>query len=70
MKFRIGKISAKCSSCGSTQFKADPDEQSGPRARFYCALCSTGTLYSSLIVQIGQETVRRSKESRGARHRR
>jgi transcription initiation factor TFIIIB Brf1 subunit/transcription initiation factor TFIIB len=70
VEFRIGKIAAKCSSCGSTQFKRDPDEKSGPQARFYCALCSTGTLYADLIVQIGQEAVRSSKESRSARHKR
>ncbi len=70
MQFRIGKISAKCSSCGSTQFKADPEDHSGPLARFYCALCGTATQYSELIAQIGQQAAPRSKEGRGPQRKR
>jgi hypothetical protein len=69
MEFRIGKISAKCS-CGSTQFKADPEDLSGPLARFYCARCGTGMLYSELIAQIGKQGAPRSNEGRAARPKR
>jgi len=55
MQFRIGKISAKCSSCDSTQFKADPEDYSGPLARFYCAVCGTAMQYADLIAQIGKQ---------------
>jgi transposase-like protein len=70
MQFRIGKISAKCSSCGSTQFKADPEDHSGPLARFYCALCGTAMQYSNLIAQIGKQAAPGSREGRAARRKR
>jgi ribosomal protein S27AE len=69
MQFRIGRISAKCS-CGSTQFKADPEDLSGPLARFYCARCGTGMPYAELIAQIGQQAAPRSKEGGAARRKR
>ena len=67
MQFRIGKISAKCSSCDSTQFKADPEDYSGPLARFYCAVCGTAMQYSDLITQIGKQAAPHPKEARPAR---
>ncbi|TMH49661.1 MAG: hypothetical protein E6H62_15385 [Betaproteobacteria bacterium] len=70
MQFRIGKISAKCSSCDSTQFKADPEDYSGPLARFYCAVCGTAMQYADLISQIGKQAAPLSKESRAARPKR
>ena len=69
MQFRIGKISAKCS-CGSTQFKADPEDHSGPLARFYCAVCGTAMQYADLIAQIGQQAAPPSKEARVPRRKR
>jgi transposase-like protein len=66
MQFRIGNISAKCSSCDSTQFKADPEDHSGPLARFYCAVCGTTMQYAQLITQIGKLAAPRPKESRAA----
>ena len=70
MQFRIGKISAKCSSCDSTSFKADPGDYSGPLARFYCVGCGTAMQYSNLIAQIGKQAAPPSKEGRAARRRR
>jgi transposase-like protein len=67
MQFRIGKISAKCSSCDSTQFKADPEDHSGPLARFYCAVCGTTMQYAELIAQIGKQAAPHPKETRPAR---
>ncbi|TMH95168.1 MAG: hypothetical protein E6H44_02115 [Betaproteobacteria bacterium] len=69
MQFRIGKISAKCSSCDSTQFKPDPEDYSGPLARFYCAVCGTAMQYADLIAQIGQAAPP-SKEARIPRRKR
>jgi hypothetical protein len=70
MQFRIGKISAKCSSCDSTQFKADPEDHSGPLARFYCAVCGTTMQYAELIAQIGKQAAPPPKEGRAARRKR
>jgi len=70
MQFRIGKISAKCSSCGSTQFKPDPEDHSGPLARFYCAVCDTATQYSELDGATFGISAPRSKEGRGPQRKR
>ena len=70
MQFRIGNVSAKCSSCDSTQFRADPEDHSGPLARFYCAVCGTAMHYAGLIAQIGKQVSPPSKEARAARPKR
>lgn len=62
MEFRIGRISAKCPKCGSSQFKIPRDEQSGPRMNYVCAGCGQTSQYSKLVSQIGRQVLQQRRE--------
>src|SRR5689334_22796591 len=62
MEFRVGRITAKCPSCGGTQFKLPADERSGPRMNYLCADCGRPVQYAKLVAQIGREAQRQRHE--------
>ena len=65
MEFRIGDIRASCRRCGGTQFDDGPcGEGSGPWAEYRCRDCGRLSQYCQLIVQIGDEAVRRARQGR------
>jgi hypothetical protein len=65
MEFTIGEITAKCPACAGIEFEASPLYYHGPQAEFRCVECGRTALYSHLIVQIGDEALKRSKQARG-----
>jgi transposase-like protein len=65
MEFRIGEITAKCPACTGVEFEASRLYYHGPQAEFRCIECGRTSLYCQLIVQIGDEALKRAKEARG-----
>jgi transposase-like protein len=57
MEFRIGKITAKCPACGTTNFKSNGGPH-GSLSKFHCAKCGEPSFYKDLIHQIGRAGTR------------
>jgi hypothetical protein len=66
MDFSVGEITARCHHCDGTQFDPVSVETAGAHSQFRCASCGKRTTYSALIVQIGEEAVKRSKRLLGS----
>lgn len=62
MEFRIGRITAKCPACGTTNFKPNGGPH-GSLSKFHCAKCGEPSLYKDLIHQIGRTATREKHKS-------
>jgi transposase-like protein len=70
VEFRIGKVIAKCPACGSTSFESDTEQFSGSESQYHCSKCGAEYRYKELIVQMGRESQRQTREVRAAKQKR
>ena len=65
MQFRVGSITARCAKCECTVFeRAGTRVGERPQSTFSCRECKTEVSYSELILQIGKESAKRTRERR------
>ena len=65
MQFRVGSITAKCAKCDCAVFeRAGRRVGERPQSIFSCQECKTEVSYSELILQIGRESAKRTRERR------
>jgi len=63
VNFRIGAITAKCPACNGSEFELVATEPAGPHASYACEACGRRIVYSALVMQIGNEALRQSRET-------
>ena len=61
MEFKVGQITARCTTCTGTVFEEQRPESGRMHSRFRCVRCGAETRYSDLIMQIGASS-RRNRE--------
>ena len=59
----IGDITARCPSCGGTQFEPLSTDRVRLSSEFRCRGCGTTARYLALLDQIGEEAMRRANEA-------
>lgn len=64
MRISVAGIFARCPACDGDEFDAVIKISSETRNVFVCAACRKPAHYNDLMLQIGQEAVRRAKLTR------
>jgi hypothetical protein len=64
MRFSVAGIFARCETCSGHDFEPSVKVSSATRNAFTCTGCGRQALYNDLMLQIGEEAVRRAKAAR------
>lgn len=59
----VRDITAKCRSCGGTDFAPSGGGEANLATTMTCTRCAAATTYRELLEQIGEEAIRRANEA-------